>query len=174
MFKNYLSIALRNLKKQKGYSFINIVGLSVGIACFILIMLYIQYEFKFEMFHDNIHEIYQITEEQQYTGRMFRVTATPAPLAEVLPQEFPEILHAVRLCQVPKLLIKYENDHFYESKVVFTDPSLFQVFSFPLLYGEKDTALNKPYTVVFSEESAKKYFGDANGPFWSTTVFWRR
>ena len=84
MLKNHVAVTIRGLIKNKGFSLINISGLSIGMACFILILIFVGYEFGFEMFHENINEIYQITEEQKYTDRTFRITATPAPMAEAM------------------------------------------------------------------------------------------
>ena len=162
MFKNYLIITLRNLKKYKGYSIINISGLAVGMACFILILLYIQYEFKFEMFHEKIDRIYQVTEEQKYSDRTFRITATPAPMAETMKKDFPEIINATRLAGARKVLVSYENKAFYETRVVFTDAATFEIFSFPFTTGDKDHIYDDPYSVVITESKARKYFGNEN------------
>lgn len=162
MFKNYLNIVIRNLKKHRGHSLINISGLAVGMACFILILLYVQYEFNFEMFHEKIDRIYQVTEEQKYSDRTFRVTATPAPMAEAMKDDFPEIVNVTRFAAFRKVLVSFENKAFYETRVVFTDAATFDIFSFPFVAGDKNKIYVDPYSVVITETKAKKYFGEKN------------
>ena len=89
MFKNYLKVTLRHFKRQKGYAFINLAGLSVGIACALLIILVVQYEFKYESQHENAHKIYRINVEHKRGDTIYQVTSSPVPLAEALHEELP-------------------------------------------------------------------------------------
>ena len=162
MLKNYIVVTIRGLIKNKGFSLINISGLSIGMATFILILIFVRYEFGFEMFHENINKIYQVTEEQKYKDRTFSITATPAPMAEAMKKDFPEIISATRLAGSRKTLVRYENNAFYETMVVFTDAATFEIFTFPFVIGDKNNIFDDPYTAVLTEDIAKKYFGSEN------------
>ena len=157
MLKNYLKISLRNLKRYKINSLINVSGLSVGMACVIVILFYIQHEFSFDRFHENAERIYRITVEE-WTG-------TPLPLADVLLDEVPGVLDAVRMDHIsdrsPKLLA-YQNRMFYEDHLYLSDPSIFDVFSFEFVYGSSSSALEDPNSIVLTESVARKYFLDEN------------
>ena len=153
MIKNYLKIALRVIKKHKGYSFINITGLAVGIACCVLILLWVQDELSFDRFHNNYKDIYRTTLnlEGQWT------TSSPWALAPILKQEYPEILSATRYRQ-NELLYTHENKSFYE-ETAFVDPDFFEIFTFPWTKGSQDIPLPTQDSVVITERTATKYFG---------------
>ncbi|MFC1724464.1 ABC transporter permease [candidate division KSB1 bacterium] len=159
MYKNYIKIALRNIKRQKGYTFINIGGLAVGMACFILILLYIRYEFSYEKHHINHENIYRVNVKYEFPGRTNVTTSSMVPLGEYLKNEIPEILAATRFAYIKRPFLKYRNDGFYEEEVLFTDASVLDIFTFPLVQGDKSTALKEKYTVILTEKSSKKYFG---------------
>ncbi len=158
MFKNYLKITLRNLKRQKGYAFINIAGLSVGIACAMLIILVVQYEFKYESHHKNAHRIYRINVEHSQVERSFKSTHSPVPLAPAMCEEVPEVTHFARIAELRQIQVAYGDRKFYED-VRFVDPGILEMFTFPLVAGDKDTAFKDPNSVVITEHMATKYFG---------------
>lgn len=161
MFKNYLKIALRNLKNQKIYSIINISGLSLGMSCCILIFLFIQNELSYDRYHANSDRIYRITQETKRHDKILYSAITPNPLAPELLAEFPEIIHAVRINSIyEKVLIGSENKFFKEDRFFLADPFIFNVFTFPLIKGIPQKVLTDPFSVVISEEIAKKYFGN--------------
>ncbi len=160
MFINYLKIAWRNIRKHKGYSFINIAGLSVGMACFLLILLFSQYEFSYEQHHENADRIYRVNVEQQLTDRVFRAKSSPVPLAEALYNEFPEVIDFTRLESLPTFLVQHEDQRYYENGVILADSGVLDMFTFPLISGDKNTALKDPHSVILTEEMAIKYFGD--------------
>jgi putative ABC transport system permease protein len=160
MFKNYLKVTLRNMKRQKGYTLINLAGLSVGIACVVLIILVVQYEFNYESHHKNAHRIYRINVEHKRANQVYRVTYSPVPLAETLNKELPEVTHFTRFVSFSQSLVANEDRKFYENGLTFVDPGILEMFNFPLLVGNKATALNDAYSVVITEEMAKKYFGN--------------
>ena len=159
MFQNYLKITFRNLKRHLGYSFINIAGLSVGMACFILILLFSMYEFSYESHHQNAGRIYRVNVEQHLTDQVFRAQTTPVPLAETLYNELPEVVEFTRFQALRTFLVRHEENKYYENEVVFTDHGVLNMFTFPLVKGDKTTALKQPYSVVLTEEIATKYFG---------------
>jgi putative ABC transport system permease protein len=154
MFKNYLKITIRNLVKHKSYSFIHIIGLTVGITCLILILKYVQHELSYDKFNINADQIYRIT------GYNWATTQTP--LASALRDFYPDIINTVRIKKEDKVLLSADQNKFYEENIIFSDASIFDVFSFPMLKGDQHAALNDPYSVVLTEETAHKYFGDQN------------
>lgn len=156
MFKNYIKITLRNMWKHKGFSFINISGLAIGLACCILILLWVQDETSYDEFHENktgIYRILSVGDDSTWDG-------LPAPLAPAIEKEIPGIIKAVRLLKSPKFVFKYEEQSFYEENGIIADPSFFDVFTFPFLKGNPQQALSTPFSVVISERMARKYFGD--------------
>ncbi len=158
MFKNYLKVALRNIVRLKEYSFINILGLSIGMASFILIFLFVRYEMSYDSYHEKAERIYRVSKEDAVTGKKSAIT--PNPMAPELAREIPEITHAVRINDVhSKLLVSYQNRSFKEEHFILADPEVFQVFSFPLVKGDPDNVLGDKFSVVITEEMAEKYFG---------------
>ncbi|MFC2169553.1 ABC transporter permease [Acidobacteriota bacterium] len=159
MIKNYLKIALRNIKRHKGYSFINITGLAIGMACCLLITIWVLDELSFDKFHDKAATIYRVEENQDYSGRNFHVNVTPYPLAPALKDEIPGIINATRFVRTGGLLLRYGENAFFEDNIRAVDPSFLQIFTFPLIKGDKNKALTSPYSLILSENMAKKYFG---------------
>lgn len=160
MLFSYIKTAFRNFRKYKGYSFINIVGLAVGIACCILILLWVYDELSFDRFHAKVDRLYRVVEEQTYTGgNIMKVAVTPAPLAPALIEEFPEITASFRYTTAPRFLVKYEDHRFYESGLGMADPSIWTMFSFNLIKGDPETVFDLMNSIVLSESMAEKYFG---------------
>jgi putative ABC transport system permease protein len=160
MLKNYLLIAFRNLLKNIGFSLINILGLSIGIAATLLILLWVQDELNYDRFHENAKNLYQVEEDQYYSGEVYHVTVTPYPSGPVWKEEIPEIKDACRYQWPAGMLFKYGDKAFYENRCVAVDQSFFSMFSFPVLNGDKQTLLTQPYSAVLTDETANKYFGD--------------
>jgi putative ABC transport system permease protein len=158
MFKNYLKIALRNLSKYRIYSLINIAGLSIGIACCLLILMHITDEASYDKYHKNAERIYRVTYEIDNHGKTTSTAQTPAPLGPALLKEYPDIKDYVRFFRSDVSLNRGEK-RFFET-LYFADESIFDIFTFPLLRGNLDTALEEPNSIVLTEESAEKYFGD--------------
>ena len=154
---NYLKIALRNIIKHMGASFLNIVGLSTGIAVCILIFLYVQFELSYDRHHLNADRIHRIGLEIPELG--IRIPTVSAPLAAALLAEFPEIVSAARLRNIDESIVRLENRGFLEKKIVWADPQLFDLFSFDFIRGDPKKALIDPFSVVISEKTARKYFG---------------
>ena len=115
MIKNYLKIALRTISKQKTYSFINILGLALGMACCILILAYIVDELSFDKFHEKAENIYRVATIGKIAGRTIEVATCPAPMAQAMAEDFPEVLSGVRFRGVDKTMISYEDKKFFES-----------------------------------------------------------
>ena len=164
MFKNYLKISLRNILKQKSYSFINIAGLAMGIAVFILIALYVQHELSFDTYHDNADRIYRVIQEKPGSESVGKdkFATTPPALAPALMQEFPEIVSAARIGVLSNTLVSGNEKNFIEAKVHCTEPEIFEIFSIPFVKGDAKTALNDPFSILLSERTAEKYFSSEN------------
>lgn len=160
MLKNYLKVILRNIRKHKGYSFINITGLAIGMACCLLISIWVLDELSYDRFHTNASLLYRVEEDQQYSGRVFHVTVTPHPLGPALVEEIPEIVDATRYVWSGGLLFRYGEKAFFEYSIRAVDPSFFQMFSFPFIKGDKNQALESAHSIVISEDIAEKYFGE--------------
>ncbi len=160
MLKNYLKVVLRSIRRQAGYSFINIAGLAIGMACCLLIALWVFDELSYDRFHENAAQLYRVEENQFYSGRVYHVTVTPYPLAPALKEEIPEIAEATRLVYSGGQLFRYGEKSFYEDRVGAVDPSFFRMFSFPLVRGDAATVFADPSSVVLTEATARKYFGD--------------
>lgn len=161
MFRNYFTLTLRNLLKYKLYSFINTAGLAVGLACFILIGLFVQFEFSYDGFHDKADRIYRVVREepqQVYQGSN-RFAGVPAPMAEALISDFQEVTAATRINVVNEALIGRGDKQFYENGLL-ADTRFFDVFSFSLVKGDAATALNAPGSIILTKSLADRYFGN--------------
>ncbi len=162
MIKNYLKIAIRNLKKYKVYSFINITGLVAGITCFIIIQLWIRYELSYDKYHERAGQTYRIATDSKFNDNVIASASTPAIIAKTLIDEYADVLEAVRIQRFSTLLVKLDEDSFLENGVFAADNSLLRVFSFNLIEGDSETALKEPYSVIITEKIADKYFSDQN------------
>ncbi len=160
MIKNYIVVTLRNIFKHKGYAFINIAGLAIGMACCLLISIWVLDELSYDRFHENAPSLFRVEENQHYSGRIYHVTVTPYPLGPALKDEIAGIKDATRVVWAGGQLLRYKDKAFFESNIRAVDPSFFQMFTFPLLKGDKDSALDSPHSLVISEEIAEKYFPD--------------
>jgi putative ABC transport system permease protein len=159
MFTNYFKIALRNIKKYKGYSFINITGLAIGMACCILILVFIVDELSFDRFHEHAEDIYRIATTGRISGVTIEVATTPALMGPTMIKDFPEVVNAVRFWDSGNTLFSSGDRRFFESGLLYADHSILDVFSFELVHGDPATALEAPYTIVVTPEIARKYFG---------------
>ena len=162
MIKNYLTVAVRNIARNKTFSAINILGLAIGMACCILILLYVQDELSYDQHHEHADRIYRVAIEAKVAGVLSHYAITPLPIGPALVKDYPEVIEAVRFSRAdPKTLVGDQHGHFfYENGVVFTDPNFFEVFNFPLSKGDSETAFSEPHSVVITEAIAQKYFGE--------------
>jgi putative ABC transport system permease protein len=162
MLKNYLKIIFRNLWRNKTYTFINVSGLAIGVACCLVILLYVQHELSYDTFHLQKERIFRIAAESVTADKTSAMAVSPAPLSRVLYDEFPEVGSVVRFLPEEKVLIRFGNKQFYEDSFHWVDSTVFDVFSFPLIQGNPKKALAAPNSLVISEDVAKKYFGNEN------------
>ena len=161
MLKNYLRTAFRNIRKYKAYSFINIAGLAIGMACCILIIQFVRDELSYDRYHEKADRIYRLVDaldESKPTSRYFALSS--APFAPTLIKEFPEVEDAARLFMGRRRMVSRQENKHYEDGIIFADASLFRIFTFPLKKGNPETALENPHAIVVSESIALKYFGD--------------
>lgn len=159
MLKNYLIVAWRNLWRNKTYSLLNILGLSVGMAVAVLIMLWVVDELTYDRFHTKIDRIFRLHQHQRYDGQMFTFYSMPPVLALELKENFPEIKRVIRTDWGGEAMLSLGEKRFYEEGLA-VDTTFFEVFSFPLAKGNIKDALVNPHSIVISQEVAKKFFGD--------------
>jgi putative ABC transport system permease protein len=160
MLKNYIKTAVRNLLKRKGYSLINIVGLAIGMASCLLILMFVNDELSYDTYNEKADRIFRVAGSFFYGGRSFDIAVAPAPMAQVLIDEFPEVEDAVRFRERGLFIFRYGENSYKERRVFYADPSLFNLFTLPLLKGDPKTALAEPNTLILSRLTAAKYFRD--------------
>ncbi len=162
MFRNYFKVALRNIRRQKGYSFINIAGLAIGMACSILIAIFVLHELSFDKHHEKARQIYRIGAQFGPTTDM-RGAFTAPPMAQALLDDLPEIVHAARYSPWPRnYLVNIGEENFLEKGIKYADASIFDVFSIPFISGNPRTALSDSFTIVITEDISRKYFREKN------------
>ncbi|PWT73208.1 MAG: cell division protein FtsX [Bacteroidetes bacterium] len=169
MYKNYLKTAIRNLWKHRVFSFINLTGLAVGMAAFFLIFLYVRFELSYDSFHTKADRIYRIVSDIKTSTETFNADGPSWAVPPNAKQEFPEIESFARLLVNDDVLIRKGDIKFLEYNVMWADSPFFKIFDFKLLKGDPNKALVEPFSVVFSESTAKKYFGNAD-PIGQTVI----
>ncbi|MGH7598686.1 MAG: ABC transporter permease [bacterium] len=159
MLKNYLKVAGRNLLKHKAYSFINVFGLAVGMACGGVILLYVQNELGYDKYHQDAEQLYRVAVLKDATGLSQGQANATYGLAEVLQKDYPEVIAAARLFKSNEsAVVKIEDQQFTEERFYFADSTLFKLFAIPFLRGSAETALTHPNSMVVSRQIAEKYF----------------
>ncbi|MCD6065750.1 MAG: FtsX-like permease family protein [Bacteroidetes bacterium] len=161
MLKNYLKIAWRNLLKNRMFSFINIMGLAIGISCCVLIYLYVQNELSYDRYNEKADRIYRVTSYIRKQSKEETFVPTSPIMSRRIKENFPEVENAVRF-QFSSRQLSYDNRKFPEARMTYADSTVFEVFTFPLIAGDPITALKEPYSVVLSETAVKRYFGNAD------------
>jgi putative ABC transport system permease protein len=163
MIKNFFLITVRNISRHKGFTFINVTGLAVGLASSLLILLWIQDELSFEKYNLKADNIYRVEEDQFYSGERYHVTVTPSVSGPVWKEKIPEIKEQTRLnLWMPRILFRQNDKVFFESSIIAADSGFLKIFTLPLLKGDPATALNSPHSIILSEKLARKYFGEAD------------
>ncbi|MDH4272745.1 MAG: ABC transporter permease, partial [Candidatus Aminicenantes bacterium] len=159
LLKNSLKITYRNFKRQKLYTVINLAGLAVGMACFILIMTYVHFETGYDSFHEHAGRIYRLTMAGTLSRQDFNLATSNGAIAPDLMRELPEIESVVRLRQRYRTPVEYGDKLFFEQGILWADATAFDVFSYRLLKGDPGTALAAPFSAVLTRETAERYFG---------------
>ncbi len=162
MLKNYLKIAIRNGKNNKVYSLINVSGLAAGLACFLLIFLWIQDEFSYDRFHENADTIYRINSTKRMQTQTLYMPETSLALAAVLKEQYPEIENSVKFSgDFSGWQVNYEDKYFTNDRLLIAESSFFEIFTFPFIKGDPETALATTFSIVITEKMAEKYFGSS-------------
>ena len=165
MLQSHLRLALRSLFRYKMHSSISVLGLAIGFACFIVVFVFIAHEMNYDAFHENAERLYRVRKDtiEKRTGTRYSYAAIGHSIAPLLKSDFPEIKDIVRVCRSyyggSVMSVHYQDKHFLEDQVYFADPMFFEFFSFPLIEGDAQTALEAPYSIVLTEQTASKYFG---------------
>ena len=162
MLKNYVKVALRSLRQQKGYTFINMAGLAIGIACCMLVGLYLRQELSYDRWHKEADHLYRIVRDVQREDGTDYSARTPVPLGPTLKEEFPDVIDVVRFWRSFEATLSHGPETLREPGLYFADPGVFDLFSLVLLRGDPRTALSSPGTMVLTESAARRYFGDAD------------
>ena len=163
MLKNYVKIAFRNIFRHKGYTFINVFGLAMGIICCLLILVFVQDELSYDKYHQKADRIYRIVNAGVIRGSQLEIPLVSGPWGPAMVEEFPEVLKAVRLKPPDsRWVIAHDEKKFPEKGLYFVDPSFLEVFDVEMVAGDPETALDAPYSMVLTEEMAQKYFGEEN------------
>ncbi|HYE54506.1 MAG TPA: ABC transporter permease [Chitinophagaceae bacterium] len=163
MFRNYLKTAWRNLLKSKIFSFINILGLAIGLCCFLLISLYVVDELSYDKFHAKADRIYRINSDIRFGGSDLEMPVSSDVIGATLKKDYPQVEEYTRIyASSGSKLVKKGNEFIEEEAVVHADSTFFKVFTYTAIAGDLNTALNEPNTVVITESMAKKYFGNTD------------
>jgi putative ABC transport system permease protein len=170
MFRNYLKTAWRNIRKNKLFSFINVLGLSLGIATCFVIMLYVQSELSYDKFNKHASNIARVIFRADINGGKINESVTMAPVAATIKRDFPEVEDATRLRNYGASKIYYNGKTFQQEEFAFVDPNFFTVFTLPFLKGNMSNALKEPNSIVITKDLAKKYFGNEE-PIGKTLLF---
>ncbi len=162
MLKNYFKTAFRNLLKSKFYTSINIIGLAVGLATCLLILLYVLDELSYDKYNINANRIYRVNNEVKFGGNYFDLALAPALMGTTMVNEIPQVQQYTRLRWYGSFMVKKGNENIQENKVSFADSTLFDVFTLPIIAGDSKTALKEPHSLVITEKIAKKYFNSTD------------
>ena len=162
MVKNYIKIAFRSLSKNKLFSFINVTGLSIGLACVLVIVAYVGLELSYDKYHENYNDIYRITEQRKDEGQQVHSATTFNPLGDLVVAHVPAVEQLVRMYPLPALISADRENKFKESRFTFVDSIFFETFSFEVIHGNLLQALDNPFSVIVPESKAISYFGETN------------
>ncbi|MEM8525316.1 MAG: ABC transporter permease [Bacteroidota bacterium] len=165
MFNYYGKLALRNLLRFKGYTAINVIGLSFSMMVCLLIVQHIADDLGYDKHHQDSEQIYRVATDWNINGEERTAAGTPSPLAENLKKDFPEVLDATRIYKAPNVdqyILEYEDKVFFEKLGAFADPNFFDLLTYDFIYGKPSEALDEPLTIVLSDKIAEKFFGNKN------------
>ena len=164
MLRNFFKVSIRNLIRNKTYSFINILGLSIGMACSIIIFLFVFDELSYDKFNEKADQIYRIGIDAEMQGSRLQAFVTGAPVGRTFVNEIPEVINSTRIIRAQinedEAVVEYGEKKFVEENLFYVDSSFFDIFTVEFVKGEKNRVLNAPNQIVITESIAKKYFGD--------------
>jgi putative ABC transport system permease protein len=159
MIRNYLKIAWRNLRKDKFYSLINILGLTIGVTCGMLLLLYVTDELSYDRYHKKSDQLYRVVSQIREPDKSFGWNVTQAPLVETLKKDYPFIENYARFYPYGRVMFRRGESRFYEEDIYAADSTVFDLFSYPLVEGDPKTALAQPNSIVLTQKTAQKFFG---------------
>ncbi|HKL09131.1 MAG TPA: ABC transporter permease [Bacteroidales bacterium] len=166
MFKNFLKVSIRNLVRNKTYSFINILGLSIGMVCSILITLFIVDELSYDRYHENAENIYRVGLSGSFGGNELKAYVTGSPAGQTFVEQIPEVLKSSRVVKASfasaEMVVNIDERQYLEENVFYVDSTFFDIFDVDFINGNPQGALSSPYKVILSESTARKYFGNTN------------
>lgn len=162
MFRNYLIITFRNIARNKGYTLLNIFGLAIGVASFLFILMYVQFELSYDAYHDDADNIYRVSKSRKTESRQELFATSPMAIAQTLKQNFPEVIEAARCGNAGNYQVQYRDKRFVEENTGYADTELFKLLKIPIIYGNPQNLLSCPHTVVITSDISRKYFGDEN------------
>lgn len=160
MFGNFFKTGIRNLIRQRGFTLINLSGLAIGMAGFIMVLLFVNSEYGYEKFNEKADRIFRVYLDGKLGNEEIKGSSSPSPMARVLMEEFPEVELSARYRNKVKTLITYGDNKFFDEKIKWTDSTFFNIFSIPLLQGDKNNVLNRDHTIVLTKPMADKIFGN--------------
>jgi putative ABC transport system permease protein len=159
MIRNYIKIAFRNLWRHKGFSLINIAGLAVGMTACFLIFIYVKFELSYDKFNQNYGQVYRLVTDIKSPQEVLHWSSATAPMGPALQQDYPEYVKGNARVFGAGFMVVNGDKKFQENNIIFTDPALFNIFTFPFVKGDPKTALSAPFDIILTESMAKKYFG---------------
>jgi len=162
MFRNYLKIAFRSLRKSKGFTALNVIGLAAGLGVCLLIVLYVTDELSYDRYNVNADRIYRIDEDSYINNTQYAAATTSKFFGPALVASYPNIQQMVRFSHVGDLLVRKGNDHVLDHHFTFADSTIFKVFTLPMIAGDPNTALNNPHSIVIDEAAALRYFNSTD------------
>src|SRR5258706_11620933 len=162
MFRNYLKIAFRSLRKSRGFTALNIIGLAAGLGVSLLIVLYVTDELSYDRYNVNADRIYRIDEDIHLNNTQNDAVTTSKFFGPTLVASYPKIQQMVRFRNPGDLLVRKGNDHVFEHHFTFADSTIFKVFTLPMIAGDPNTALNNPHSIVIDESAARRYFNSTD------------
>ncbi len=162
MLKNLLKISIRTLLKDKTYSFLNVAGLTIGITCSMFLLMYILHELSYDRHHEHAPNIYRVVSNIKEPDNAFTWAVAQIPLAQELQDNYPEVLNAVRFFGTGRAMYLNGDKQFFEEEFYLADSTVFDMFTYPFLYGDPATALDNPFSIVLTERTATKYFSDVS------------
>ncbi len=162
MLKNYFKIALRYIIRQKQYSLINIIGLAVGMACCILIFVYVDYELSYDSYHPDVDRIYRATMHLKIADADWYQSGTPGPMTATLKRNYPEVAYVSHVILSQGRLVEVDGNSFFEDRFLYVGNDFFNIWSIEFLEGSPNAIIDRPYTLLLTEDMAQKYFGSSN------------
>lgn len=162
MIKNLLKTALRHIRKHPGYSFLNVLGLTLGISCALFLIIYVSDEVSYDRYHEKAGRIYRVSSKITEPDDQFTWNVAQIPFGPQVVQDYPEVQAFVRFINMPRGLYKYEDKEFVEENFYYADSTLFDIFTYKVLKGEVKSALRDPKKIILTETVAKRYFGSSD------------